>query len=171
MKIPSSKFQIPNKKRRGITLVELLIYLTITIIILVVIIDLVTRIGQSHQASAGQDEVITNGRFIIDRITYATRMASTIEGDYPANNLNLVINGQTSNFTLNNSRLYYQEGISPSQFISDSNVIISPINQGENIFYKNINGQAVTIQVKMKISFLDNNFSRNFQTTMLVRGK
>lgn len=162
------------KKRHGLTLVELLIYLAITMIVLVVVIDLVTRIGQNRNQSAGQGDVSANARFLSERLSYAIQSSSAINGSYPADTLNLTNNGQPIIFSLNEGQIFYQEAGSPATAITSDQVEISPINPGENIFNKVTNLPAQSIQsvrVRFKAKYKQTGFSRDFETAVLAKGK
>ncbi len=168
------KFKIKNlklRKRPGITLIELLIYLAITAIVLVVVIDLVTRIAQNRGASQGQTEVTQNARFLCERLSLATSQASAISGTYPANNLNLTINSLPVIFSLENGQIFYQEGGGQAMALTDSKVEVTPIDISENIFKHLANGQAQSVQIRFKITFKQNNFSREFETAAVLEGK
>lgn len=168
------KWQMLNErygKRKGITLIELLIYLAITAIVLVVVIDLVTRVAQNQSKSAGQGGVNANARFLVDRLTYSISEGSTITGSYPADNLYLTVAAQQVSFTLTDGQIFYQEGAGGQLPLTDSTVEILPINPGESIFNKVINGTAESVQIRFKVTFKQNNLSRDFETAVLVKGK
>lgn len=157
-------------KSRGMTLVELLIYLAITMIVLVVVIDLVTRVAQVKSQSGGQEEVSANARFLTDRITYAVQASSSIDGSYPSNNLNLTVGGVVTSFTLNNGQIFFTEGFATPVALTNTLVEIIP-PEGGNIFTKITNGSSSTIQVTFQVRFKQNNFTRDFKTSVLGRGK
>lgn len=162
---------IKFKKSRAITLIELLIYLAITAIVLVVMIDLVTRIAQNRGATQGQTEVTQNARFLSERLSLAIGQASAISGTYPANNLNLTVNSSPIIFSLGNGQIFYQESGGTPLALTDSKVAVSPINASENIFTRVTNGQAQSVQIRFKITFKQNNFSREFETAAVMEGK
>lgn len=159
------------KKSRAITLIELLIYLAITALVLVVVIDLVTRVAQNQSKGIGQGEVNANARFLVDRLTYSISEGSTITGSYPADDLHLTVAGGAVSFTLTEARILYQEGVASPLPLSDSLVTIAPINPGESIFNKVVNGTAESVQIRFKVTFKQNNLSRNFETAVLIKGK
>lgn len=159
------------KKHRGITLIELLIYLAITTIVLVVVIDLVARIAQNRSASRGQTEATQNARFLSERLTYAIQSASTATGEYPADILNLTVNGGPIVFTLQDGQILYEENLAAALALTDQNVEISAIGPDESIFNKIVNGNMESIQIRFKITFKETSFSRQFQTAVLLRGK
>lgn len=159
------------KKHRAITLIELLIYLAITMIVLVVIIDLVTRIAQNRNFSSGQAATSQNARFLADRFTYAVGQASKIEGTYPADTLSLTTNGQSIVFSLSGGQVFYKEGSGPKIALTDPQVAVSGLTPGENIFQKITNGGIESVQIKFKVTFKQTGFDRDFETTALAKGK
>ena len=155
------------RKRPGITLIELLIYLAITMIVLVVIIDLVTRVAQTKKQSKGEQEITAQARFLSERLSYAIQSASAVSGTYPANDLDLTVNASDVIFTLANGQFFYQEGSATPIPLTNNKVEIF----GTNIFQKMTNGSATSIQIHFSVRFKENNLTRDFQTTVLERGK
>jgi len=158
------------KKHQAMTLVELLIYLAITMIVLVVVIDLVTRVAQNKSSTSGQEEIMANTRFLNERLTYAIQSASSINGSYPADNLHLTINGTDVAFTLADGQIFYQEGVGTAVALTNSKVKISAL-AGGNIFRKIANADAQSVEIKFTVISKQNNLSRDFQTSVLARGK
>jgi|GEM_PF-6922489 len=162
---------LKSKKNRGITLIELLIYLAITAIVLVVVVDVVARIAQNRAAAQGQTEVTQNARFLSERLNLAISQASALSGTYPANNLNLTVNSLPVVFSLVNDQIFYQEASNPPVALTDQKVAVAPINSGESIFNLLTNGQAQSVQIRFKITYKQNNFTREFETAAVVEGR
>ncbi len=158
------------KKSRAITLIELLIYLAITMIVLVVVIDLVTRITQNRSQSIGQEEVTANARFLTDRLAYAIESASSIDGAYPADNLNLTVNGENVTFSLVDGQIFYSEAAGVPVALTNTKVEIAP-SGGGSIFTKITNASSQSVEIKFSVVFKQNNLTRDFQTSVLARGK
>jgi len=165
-----SKISKKMKKHRAITLIELLIYLAITMIVLVVIIDLVTRIAQNKTSTLGQEEVISTARFLGERLTYAVKQASSIDGSYPADDINLTYNASTVTFSMVGGQIFYQEGMGPPVALTNAKVEIAAPG-GSNIFTKFENADAQSVEIKFNVRFKQNNLSRDFETAVLARGK
>lgn len=145
---------------------ELMVYLAITMIISVLIIELTSRMLQVKVQSVGSSEVTANAIFLLDRLTYETTNATAATGEYPANSLTLTVNGQPVTFELNNGQIFYQ-----SVALTNNLVEISPTAGGAFIFNQLTNGSIQSIQVKFKVKYKDSNFSRDYQTTFLINGK
>ena len=148
------------------TVMELMVYLAITMIISVLIIELTSRMLQVKVQNVGSSEVTANAILLLDRLTYETANASSANGEYPANSLTLTINGQPVTFELNNGQIFYQ-----SVALTNNLVEISPTADGTYIFEELTNGSIQSIQVKFKVKYKDSNFSRDCQTTLLINGK
>lgn len=159
-----------RKKHQAVTLVELIIYIAITMIILVIIIDLMIRVTAQKSFVNGQNQVNENARFLAERLTYEIQSASAIVGTYPQNNLALTVNNTPVVFSLSNGRISIEEGINPVSYLTENNVLIEPI-AGESIFNKVENGTNSSVEIKFKITYKQANFSRDFQTAATLRGK
>jgi Tfp pilus assembly protein PilW len=174
IKIKRSKMARKNlkfKKRSGISLIELIIYLSITMIVLVVIIDIVTRIVQNRSVAVGQAEITSNARFLVDKLSYSVQSAKSIDGSYPADSLNLSVDTNTQNYFLQDGQIFYRENGGSSIAITDSQVLISSIDTNENIFNKITNTDAQSLIVRFKMTFKENNFNKDFEVAILTRGK
>ncbi len=158
------------QSKKGLTLVELLIYISITMIILVVIIDLVTRVAQVKTQSSGQEIILENARFLNDRLTYAISGASTIDGSYPSDNLSLTVGGVSLSFTFSDGKIFYQEGGGAIVPLSNGRVEIRP-PEGESIFTKVANGSSESIEIKYRVVNRQTSIEKAFQTTVFKRGK
>ncbi|KKQ74294.1 MAG: hypothetical protein US94_C0008G0009 [Berkelbacteria bacterium GW2011_GWB1_38_5] len=157
-------------KKQGMTLVELLVYLSITAIVLIVVIDLVTRVVQNRSATYGQGEAVTNGRIFSDKLLYSVQNASAINGSYPADSVSLTISGVAVTYALSGNQIFYNEGAGPIPLTTDR-VEILPINVGENIFSKVTNGSVNSIQARFKVKFKENGYFQDFEISALSRGK
>ena len=154
------------RERKGMTVMELIVYLAITMIISVLIIELTSRMLQVKVQSVGSSEVTANAILLLDRLTYEMANSSLATGEYPGNSITLIVNGQPVTFELNNGQIFYQ-----SVALTNNLVEISPFADGTYIFNQLINGSSQSIQVKFKVKYKDSNFSRDYQTTFLISGK
>jgi hypothetical protein len=85
--------------------------------------------------------------------------------------LYLTVAGGQVSFTLTDGQIFYQANGGNQIPLTDSTVEILPINPGESIFNKIVNGTAESVQIRFKATFKQNNLSRNFETAVMVRGK
>ena len=165
-----NQFSKPTKKA-GLTLIELMIYLSITAFVLVVVIDLVAHISQNQKVSVGYSEVVANSRLITERIGLSLRQAEGVTGVYPSDELNLAIDSNQVTFSLKDGQFVYAENLGPEAPLSNTLVEISPINLGESIFNKISTDKYQSVQMRFKIKYKNSNFSQDFQTTLTARGK
>jgi len=157
---------LKSNKNRAMTLVELIVYLGVTMIISVLIIELTSRMLQVRSQSAGSSEVTYNATLILDRLTYEISNASAVTGQYPSNSLGLASSGAPVSFELTNGQILYQ-----SVALSNNLVEISPISPATAIFDRLSNTGAESIQVRFKVKHKDSNFSRDYETSIFVGGK
>ncbi len=162
---------IKTSKKAGLTLIELMIYFSITAFVLVVVIDLVAHISQNQKANAGQSEVVANSRLVTERISLSLRGAKEITGVYPSDELNLTIDSSQATFSLKDGQFVYAENLGPEAPLTNSLVEISPINSGESIFNKISTDKYQSVQIRFKIKYKNSNFFQDFQTTLFARGK
>jgi len=154
------------KKRKGMTLVELMVYLAITMIVSVLIIELTSRMLQVKTQSAGSGEVTYNAALILDRLFYEISNATAATGEYPSDTLNLVVNGTQAKFELSNNQILFE-----GEALSNNLVEISPPSPDTFIFDRFANGDAESIKLKFKVKFKASNFSRDCETAVFVGGK
>lgn len=162
------KLKIRNFKK-GMSLIEIIIYLAIAGIVLAVMIDLVTRIAENRSLSIGQGNVISEANFILDRLTYSIQSADTISGSYPGNTLTLTLNGTNITYSLANGRLYYQEGSAENQPLTDGSVELTPPNPGESLFNQISSGTKASYKINFKMRYKPSNFNRDFVSVVSPR--
>ena len=161
-----------RRNQKGMTLLELIIYIAILSLIMVVIGEtLLTTIFTSKKIAARR-EVDQNMDFSIKKIQQSIEQASVVTGTYPSNTLNLTINGQTTTYSLSSGILQKTEGGTISDLTSNK-VAIAP--GGSYLFYEIVNTPAQpTVQISMKISYISNdpqtqNIITYTQTTFALR--
>jgi len=159
------------KTKKGMSLMELVVYLAITAIVMVVIIDLTTHLIYSQSKSSQATEVHQNLGFLMEKMTSAIDQASSANGTYPANTLNLTVNGSPVIFALDGNTLTIQEQSQPAQNLSSSKVGVSPPSGGQ-LFEKITNGSAITIKINLVVLLVsDVNTKQQATTTVMMRGK
>ncbi len=99
---------------RGVTIVELLIYLGLSTIMLVVLAELFGAILDESTKTQNYSAVQTDGRYILGRLKTQLNNADSVS--VPANlgdtssSLELVIGGQTHRYYVSNEKLYLNNG-------------------------------------------------------------
>lgn len=99
---------------KGVTLVELLIYLGLSIVMLVVLSELFIGILNESVETQNYSATQTDGRYIMGRLRGAISNASLVS--VPANlgdasdHLELVVDGVTQRYYISNDKLYLNDG-------------------------------------------------------------
>lgn len=154
-------------KRKAMTLIELVIYLSITMVVLVVVLDLVVRLGQTKAASAGQTEVVETARFINNRFLENVKSASKVALDQGS--LTLTIEGGEVSFLLEGNTLYRQMGVEKLA-LSSHNIEILPADGQETIFFIADNGAQRSVELRYKVSNIQNGLTKEYSIAGVPRG-
>lgn len=161
-----------TKKHKGISLIELIIYIGVMAIVLVAITDLAARLVFA-QTKVNKTSVVTeNLNFAMRKISADVENATAITGSYPSNTLTLTVAGQQLIYKLNGQTLTLSTGSQPAIPITSSKVNISapPAN---NLFTKITNGTTInSVRINLVVSEIDNPTNQQTgQTTILLRSK
>lgn len=157
--------------KKGMTIIELVVYLGIVAIVLVTMIDMTTRLITSQAKTAATSEVQQNLSYAMNRLTSSIQSASAASGIYPSDTLNLTVEGNPVVFKLNSNALEIEELGLPSMALTSSKVVVSPPSGGQ-IFTKVTNGSTTSIKVNLVVTLVnDINAKQQAQTTVLLRGK
>lgn len=93
-----------NRKKRGFTLIELIIYMGILSTIMIVLTDIFVAVLQSRTESEATSAVEQDSRFIISRLSYDIARSSSITNPAglgtSSNSLTLVIGSENFNYSL-----------------------------------------------------------------------
>jgi len=103
--MPISKFKILNSGQGGLSLLEMIIYITISGGVVLVLVALLTALTRSWSVSNSRAEVRQNVSVISTKIADRVRAASAISGTYPADALDLTIGGVNTRFNMTNNAL------------------------------------------------------------------
>lgn len=166
------KFKTKNVKlRKGLTLIELIIYIGIIGIVLIAVIDLSTRLVYSQSKQASVSEVQQNMRYAVERMTSSIENAKQINGSYPSNTLDLNVGASQIIYRLNGTVLEISEdGGSNYLPLTSSKVTLS--SGGGSIFSKITNGASSSVKISFDIYLTtDINNKQTVSTTVLLRGK
>ncbi len=149
--------------KKGMTLVELIVYISITMIMSILIIELILRFGSMQKQSRQGTEIVYNEQRITDRLKLVAAEATSLVGSYPSNTLSLLINGEQVPLTLNDGKLFYQ-----GQALTNSTVTISPLDGEDFIFHQVVNGTSSSIQYKFKITSNASGAVKDFQSAIAI---
>lgn len=157
------------KKRKALSLVELIIYLGVVSILLLAMIDLVTHLVYSQTKTSNTIEITQNAELIFSRLNQTIENASSVSGSFPSNTLNLIVSGENIVFSLDNNRLTVNENGQGEVFLNPEKVEIS--ENGGPIFNTIINGESTSIQVNFEGKLKANsNIKEDFTSTYTMRG-
>lgn len=160
---------------KGFSLLELIIYIGITIVIVTVLTETVVVMLRVRERNLAEREVQQNLRFVMSRLERALTQATAATGVYPSDTLTLTIGGDTTTFQVASGVLQIKEGVAGSFVdLTTSKVTVSAISG--NIFTKVSNPSPATdsIQIKIKVDYVTGGktsltASASIQTTVELR--
>lgn len=155
--------KISFKKRSAMTLVELIVYLSITMVVCVLIVEMTSRMMAVKINSVGENEVAANANLLLDRLTYEAANAQSLLGEFPSNNLVLQSNAQNLSFNLLTGQIFCQD-----ETLTNSLVEIAPVAPGGYLYELINNNGFKTIKVEFQAKSKTSNFTRNYQTIINV---
>lgn len=176
------KFRIPKlsvvrrrlavSRSKGMSLVELIIYLAILAIILVVIIDLSARLVLSSSRQSANVEVSQNLELAMSRLANTIEAASASSSSLPADTLTLTVGGQETVLALAGGVLTVQEGANAPVALTADKVNIGAYPADGQIFQKLTNGSAVSIKVGLTAALVsDPKIKQSITAAFVMRGK
>ena len=152
--------------KSGSSLIEILLYVAIATIVLIIVGESVSAVFISQQKIKTEKEVIGNLTLALGKIRESIKEASAITGDYPANTLNLTINGATTTYSLSNGFLQKKIDSADAVNITTDKVTITPWS-GEHIFTQ---VSTQTMQIKLEAtSTVDSQTHHQIETTVGLR--
>ncbi|MDO8686631.1 MAG: type II secretion system protein [Candidatus Berkelbacteria bacterium] len=156
--------------KKGLTLIELIVYIGIVSIVLVVMIDLSTNLVYSQKKATSKTEVQQNISLISQDLINQISNATAVTGA-PTNDLNLTTATGTIAYSISSNALQVSTDGGLPVPISNSKVVVSPPPGGQ-IFTKVTNGSGISVKINMVISLTtDINTKAELKTSVLVRGK
>lgn len=160
-------------KKKGFTMVELLLYMSLLAILLVVLTTLFSQILDTRLESEADSSVSSDGQFILSRLAYDIGRADAILipivlGDQ-TNSLQLIINGVNYTYTMNSNNLSLTDTIGTAKL----NTIDTHIS---NLIFTRLGNPSGknTIQIQFTLTSTVLRTSggsdvENFQTTIGLR--
>ena len=145
-------------RKRGISLLEMVIYITISGFAVIVMLALLSALISAWNRTAPEAEVRQNISFVAGRISEKVKIASAIIGIYPSDELELVISGKTVRFSVNNGVFEFDDDIAdqlPANTVSGNSVIVSKCS-GETSYFIKISNPPPSheaIRFCLKISY------------------
>lgn len=120
-----------KKSQSGFSLLELIIYTAVISTVAAVFIGLLTQLNLGWSKSKTESEVQQNLRLAVENISQSARGASAITFPAPgasATSTTLIINGQTVQYSLNETILQKQTGSNPAENITTDAVKVTYLN-------------------------------------------
>lgn len=167
-----------SQKQEGFTLIEMLLYLTITVAVLFTATMLFPTMISSRIKNQVTIEVEQQGAFVLNTISRTVRMGDGI--NFPASgsqgdSLSVLVPDIAKNpttFSINNGTFLVREGSGSTTPLTNSRVDIS------NVVFKNLTqgGGRDIIRVEFTLSSynpenqVEYEYSQNFYTSVTVRG-
>ena len=152
---PAKRGELSNRRRwrPGVTLVELLLYMSLVSIFIVTLTDIFASILNVRTESEATSAVEVDGRFILARLNYDISRASTIITPSPIGatspSLSMDIGGVTYTYSLSASNLQLVNNLDTNN-INGSETIISALSF-QRIANASIPGTKDTIRVQLTL--------------------
>lgn len=170
-----------NKKyrmyRRGFTLIEFLIYISIVSIVLFAAGSIGLNVLLGKIKFLAREEVVQNTRFAFEKMAGIVRNAQAINAPAPGTSafaISLQVADVLRNptvFDLSNGTVRIQEGSGAHVLLTSSEVVVTNL-EFSNISYPNTSG---TVRIQMRMKFLNSSghpeyeFEKTFYTTANIR--
>ncbi|MCF6276515.1 MAG: prepilin-type N-terminal cleavage/methylation domain-containing protein [Candidatus Magasanikbacteria bacterium] len=145
------------KNKKGFSLVELILYISILVFFLGSMFLFVTMVMESKAKNQTINEVERQGEFIARTIIKSIRKASSINSPSAgssSSNLSLVMSNVTKNpttFTLTNTDLFITEGVQTPIILNNNLIDIT------NIVFRNVTRASTTGIIRVEITIAHKN--------------
>jgi len=152
-----------KKDKKGYTLVEMIIYISLIVIIMVAVVGIVIAVMKSGKYVGALNEIENSAILSLNRISREIRIASSATLLNSSN-----INFGTTTIYLNSGlgRIYIDDGSGPNPLTS------SKVNVSRLFFTKitSTSSTAVRVEMTLSASSSDMYLSKDFNTTTVLRG-
>lgn len=166
---------IENKK--GISLIETLVYVTILTLVSVLIVSALSSLGKSYRSMRQAESIERTAQIVLERVGREVRGASSIDtaaSVFNNDNGSLTINTEdddgsptTIRFYLSDDSVWIEEGGIEEGPLSPSDVTITSL-----IFYRISTAESEAVKVEMEVSSGEGAGVRvkKFYSTITLRG-
>lgn len=170
-------FSIKNKKNKGISLFEVLIYVAIFAFVSILAVNMFISISKAFSEIRANHELSRNGFLVMEKITREVKWAQSIvleSSVFDSNPGSLSVSGidnfdsslRNVSFSLNSGKIYFFEnGVNEGSLLT-SNVSVS------SFIIRNISttfSSAVKIELKLLFSRVGVQKEKSFYTTIILR--
>lgn len=144
-----------GKLSRGSSLLELIIYIGVTIMVVAVMTELVVVMLRVREHDLAEREVQQNLRFVVSRLERALTQATAVTGVYPSDTLTLTIGGDTTTFQVASGVLQMKEGVAGSFVDVTTSKVTVCTTDCDSLFTKVSNSSPAkdSVQLKIKIEY------------------
>lgn len=177
MNLTNNRQLTTNNKKRGVSLLELLIYIALLSIIMVIVSTSFISISKGKGKAEAQSEVNSAIRFSFERLTQDIKSASsattpsctpscTADGNSSATTLVMIIGGQTVTYDLLEGELRRKVGTGAPESITASttvNVIAARFTRLENANLVPTSLSATTTSIRIGLSMQHRSSSPDYQ--------
>ncbi|AKM82345.1 TPA: hypothetical protein DD449_04600 [Candidatus Berkelbacteria bacterium] len=159
-------------KRRGVTLMELIIYIGVMSIVIVAITDLAGRLVFAQKKNNASTEINETSNLISGKLNSDIANATAVNGIFPSNTLILTVDGHQLQYDLSDNNLSLKTDSGEAVKLNSSRIKIQPVVPSTMIFNKAENGSANSVSYKMNFTLLTGSgIGNTVQTTILMRAK
>lgn len=178
IKIPHSLFPIPHSVcSRGVTLLELLIYVAILSGLMVVVSDAFISLSKGRGQSEARSEVNSAVRFASERIKQDIKnasLASTPMYGTPSNTLSLIVSGSAILYDVSGGALRRKVDTSEPELVTGGAVSVdTPTFTRIENYNPVLNATTTAIQIAMTFRYSSNStdwvYENAFRTTITLR--
>ena len=157
-------------KLSSFTLIETLVYITISTILLLVVTSLGFDLSINRQNIVAQSEIAENFNLVLTKIIAAIRNAQSVSlPQTTGNELSLVMLDPAINptrFYLDGNRVYISQGTGGGSALTTDDILVSEL--GFTKITNEINGVSIKINMTC-VSSLRSNIHGSFETTVALR--
>ncbi len=162
--------------RKGISLIEMLVYLAIFSGVLIVLYNLFFVTSQIRAVSNATLAINENARVSLGKIrdSILDATAAFVSGTCPENRLDLTIGGSMTTYRITNGTLEVVTGVNPAQSLTSSLVIAGTSAPCLFTIIANPAPAKPTIQIKFRVSYNSpgnplTSISQDYQNTVSLR--
>jgi type II secretory pathway pseudopilin PulG len=152
-----------KKNKKGYTLVEMIIYISLIVMIMISVVGIVIAVMKSNKYVGALNEIENSAILSLNRISREIRIASSATLLNSSN-----ISFGTTTIYLNSSlgQIYINDGSGPNPLTS------SKVNVSRLFFTKitSTSSTAIKIEMTLNTSSSDISLSKDFNTTTVLRG-
>jgi len=164
-----------KRRRPALSFIEVILYVAIVSMMAVVFIMFGVKMIELRSDTEENREVVENGHYVMDVITYQVRDAQSISlGTYGAHPGALTLTADTGSITIDTAtKTLYGQTVRYLQINDGSGAVPMTSDQVDvtNFVLTNLqrNTEPANVQVLLTLTSLDGTYSESFQTSISLR--